>query len=123
MKLNNKGFNLIELLAVITILSLIMGIGVVSYNAIIEKTKNKSYTTYENSMKSSTMMYIIDNGVPSGGRITLQQLINDRRIDTFTDPNSSSNCINDSYIAISGNISDLSYKVCLICPNYRSNGC
>ena len=120
MKLNNKGFNLIELLAV-TILALIMGIGAVSYNSIIEKSKNKSYTTYENSIKSSAMMYIIDNGVPSGGRISLQQLINDRRIERFTDPNSSSNCITDSYVLVTGNIDDLSYTVCLICPNYQSS--
>lgn len=122
--MNKKGFSLIELISVIVILAIIMSIGVLSYNSILNNTKNKSYKTYEGTMQGGAMMYIIDNGVPNDNKITLQQLLDDNRVDYFNDPNSDSKCLN-SYVEIikNGSNSDLSYKVCLICPTYKSNGC
>lgn len=123
--MNKKGFSLVELLSVIVILGIVMTIGIVSYNLIINNTEMRSYKNYEDSMKSSAMMYIIDNGIPSNNRVTLNQLLSSNRIEYFNDPNSDERCL-DSYVAITKNnndASDLSYRVCLICPTYRSEGC
>lgn len=121
--MNKKGFSLVELLAVIVILAIVGGIAVVSYNAIINRTRIKSYKNYESSMKSSATMYIIDNGYKN--KITLNELINSNKINEFNNPNSNNKCL-DSYILVNKNnedSSDLTYKVCLICPEYKSEGC
>lgn len=123
--MNNRGFSLMELLAVIVILGIVMSIAVVSYNAVVSNTETKVYKNYENSMKSGVMMYIIDNGVPASGMITLEELLLDKRVDYFKNPKSNDQCLT-SYVEITKNNNDntnLSYKVCLICPEYKSSGC
>ncbi len=121
--MNKKGFSLVELLAVIVILGIIASIAIVSYNALINQTETKSYKNYESSMKSSATMYILDNGYKD--KITLAELINSDKIDEFNNPNSDDKCL-DSYVSVIKNNNDsfdLSYKVCLICPEYKSEGC
>ena len=121
--MNKKGFTLVELLAVIVILAIIGGIAAISYNAIMENTKTKSYINYEQSMKSSAMLYIMDYGYKN--KITLNELISSNKIDEFSNPNSDNKCLS-SYVSITKNnndSSDLTYKVCLICPEYKSEGC
>lgn len=123
--MNNKGLSLIELLAVIVILGIIMTIGVVSYNKIISNNQTKVFKNYESSMKSGAMLYIIDNGIPASGKITLSELMADKRIDYIQNPKSDNKCVN-SYVEITkngNNSTDLIYKVCLICPEYQSSGC
>lgn len=113
--MNNKGFSLVELLAVIVILAIIGGIAAISYTSLIDKTETKSYQNYEQSMKSSATMYIIDNGYKN--RITLSELIDSNKIDEFNNPKSEDKCL-DSYILVnrdSDDSSSLSYKICLIC--------
>lgn len=61
MNLNNKGFTLIEVLAVVVILSIIMAIMVPSVNSIMNKNKEDNYKDLENSIISATKMYISDN--------------------------------------------------------------
>ena len=123
--MNKKGFTIVELLTVISILAIISSIAVVSYNAIVENTKTKSYENYELTMKSGAMMYVMDNGYPFGGRITLTTLLNDNRVNYFNNPNSDDKCLS-SYVDVikdENDSSNLSYKICLICPEYKSEGC
>ena len=120
--MNKKGFSLVELLAVIVILGIIASVAIVSYNAIVYRTEIRSYETYEKSMKSSATMYIIDNGYPSSGKITLNELIAKDKIEEFNNPNSNDKCLN-SYVLVSKDSNDsskLSYKVCLICPEHKT---
>lgn len=121
--MNKKGFTLVEILSVIVILAIIFAVGGVSYNAIIERTRIKSYKNYEQSLKSSAMMYVIDNGYQA--RIELNDLLTSNKIDYFNNPKSNDRCLG-SYVLVSkynNDSSDLSYQVCLICPEYRSDGC
>ena len=120
--MNKKGFSLVELLAVIVILAIIGGIAAVSYTSLIDRTETKSYKNYEQSMKSSATMYIIDNGYKN--RIMLNELIDSNKIDKFNNPKSEDSCLS-SYVLVTKNSDDidLSYKVCLICPEYTSDGC
>ena len=59
---NNKGFTLIELLAVIVILAILMGIIALNFSSIFSSTQDKVYKTYEDSMKTAAIEYIIDSG-------------------------------------------------------------
>lgn len=60
MKLNKKGFTLIEMLAVVIILSTLMAIMVPSVNYLIEKNKENNYNDVKNSILSAAKMYVSD---------------------------------------------------------------
>lgn len=123
--MNNKGFSLVELLAVIILIGVLGTIAVVSYTSITDNVERKVYTTYEDTMKGGAMMYVIEKGIPSDGKITLNSLLTEQLVEEFTNPETDSKCL-DSYVMVTaknGDKTDLSYKACLICDNYRSNGC
>lgn len=61
MKLNNKGFTLVEVLAVVVILSILIAIMVPSVNYIINKNKEDNYKNLEASIISATKVYLSDN--------------------------------------------------------------
>jgi len=140
--MKNKGFTLVELLAVIVVLAIVMGIAAISVNHVTNKGKNGVYKNYENTLKGSTESFLIydymyENGdalpKPNNSKIvTYEYLFKNNYIDPLKDPNGG-NC-NDSYVVVqrdadvevkddisgdtfSSNF-DISYKVCLICDNY-----
>ena len=61
MKLNNKGFTLIEILAVVIILSIITAIMVPSVNYLIDKNKEDNYKQLEKNILNATKIYLSDN--------------------------------------------------------------
>ena len=61
MKLNNRGFTLIEVLAVIVILSILMAIMVPNVGKILEKNKKDNYADLEKSIISAAKIYVSDN--------------------------------------------------------------
>ena len=60
MKINNKGFTLVEILAILVILGVIIAIMIPNVNNLIEKNKNNSYNQLIKSIESATKMYISD---------------------------------------------------------------
>lgn len=67
--MNNKGYTLVELLAVIVILALLAGIGVASINNSIKASREKSlelqYETIERTAKSFCQKHLLDEFEPS----------------------------------------------------------
>lgn len=61
MKLNKKGFTLVEVLAVIIILSVLMAIMIPTVNHIINKNDNDSYEKLKEGIVNATKVYISDN--------------------------------------------------------------
>lgn len=59
--MNNRGFTLVELLAVIVILAIITGIGTFSVIAISNNTKTKMYCKKVKMMEEAAKMYGQDN--------------------------------------------------------------
>jgi len=59
-KLNNKGFTLVEVLAVIVILGIIMAIMAPNVSILLEKSKEDNYEHLEKSIVSAAKMYISD---------------------------------------------------------------
>lgn len=67
--MNNNGYTLVELLAVIVILALLAGIGVASINNSIKASREKSlelqYETIESTAKSFCQKHLLDEFEPS----------------------------------------------------------
>lgn len=63
MKLNNKGFTMVELLAAVTLLGIISSIAVVSYTKYQEKVRQDAYEAMEKSAMSAAQTYIQDKGI------------------------------------------------------------
>lgn len=60
LKINNKGFTLIEMLAVIVILGVLAVIMVPTVTTLIAKNKNDNYKNLENSILSAAKVFISD---------------------------------------------------------------
>ena len=61
MKLNNKGFTLVEVLAVVIILSILAAIMIPSVNNLIEKNKENTYKDLKKNIISAAKVYVSDN--------------------------------------------------------------
>ena len=59
--MNNKGFTLVELLAVLVILSVIMGIAIPTISSSMERTKSKQDKTKQKMLESYAEMFVTDN--------------------------------------------------------------
>jgi len=150
MKINKKGFSLIELMATIVILTIIGTIAVVSYNSYYDKSKIKVYKNYEESMQEAAMEYIMDTGdMPTTAdsmKIPLKffvgkdtyngHIANPPYLTEFKSPNGKDDkCLSSSYVLVKMNEDkvttdgkidhnkSLIYKICLKCDNYESTGC
>lgn len=127
--MNRKGYTLIELLAVIVIIGVLSSIAVIAYNSFVDNTRDRVFKTYENTMKASAEMYLIDNPakVPAvGGQTRIE--IEDLSIDPIENPDDSNDLCLNSYVKITrgadiGLNYNLTYDVCLKCNEYKSAVC
>ena len=114
-KLNNKGFTLIEVLAVIVILGVLATITVPTVSNVIKQNEENSYKNLQKSIIAAAKIYISDNKY----NITLSDTCdssNERNIITIKEDNSSSDSekeitVTDSKIPIkllveSGDLND-----------------
>ena len=60
MRLNRRGFTLVEMLAVVVILGLLIGIMVPSVNSLINKNKEDSLKSLKNNIRSAAKSYFSD---------------------------------------------------------------
>ena len=86
-KLSEKGFTLVELLAVIVVLSLILSFGIYFISESISKAKEKTYETTINNIEKQAGNYLLENrntlfyiassdGINEYQCVTIQDLIN-----------------------------------------------
>ena len=61
MKLNNKGFSLIEILAVVVILGIVSTIGIVSVTRLIDNSKKHYYEAQQNNLVLAARAYASDH--------------------------------------------------------------
>ena len=134
MKLNTKGFTLVELLAVVTILGIISGIATISYNKYQQKVIMDSYKTMESSAYSAAQNYIQQQGVvvPSDGSeivITINTLVNSGLLSKLQDPKAKGSfCHSGSSVKVKKQQSAgtklevYTYEVIIKCRDYTSSG-
>lgn len=100
----NKGFTLVELLAVIVVLAVILTIAVPNIIKIIDKTRIDAYVKNEEVMVKAARMYLVNNtsllpnNIGDTTEITLDDLKNSKLIDSIKDPKDKDDC--NGYILV-----------------------
>ena len=129
-----RGFTLVEIIAVIIVIGIIAIIAVPSVIKYISDSTETTFLSYEHSMREAAKNHVVkcvsENDknclLPLQGEkkiIYLSDLVNSGYIDEFKDPNSSGFCETEiSYVEISnsGN-TDFQYTACLYCGDYKSD--
>ena len=126
MKKNNKGFTLVELLAVIVILAIIMAFAMPNIYKVINKNKENNYEQLKETIVSATKTYISDyrydislnedkitniNGLEiTDSKILVSSLVDEGNIKTtkegiIVNPRNKNECLNllESYIKVTYN--------------------
>lgn len=87
----NKGFTLVELIAVIAIIGILSGIAVGAVSKYQIKARNETYKNYEDNLNSATKNYLLYNTgeIPGEGLskdINSDNLIQENYLDEMVDP-------------------------------------
>jgi prepilin-type N-terminal cleavage/methylation domain-containing protein len=123
----NKGFTLVELLAVIVILAVILVIAIPNVMKIIDKARLDTYKRTEGMLTSATRSYLASNNISFTDNVPVSidyiTLRDNNYIDKIYDQTDSNvatkECVNSKvYITKIGN--NYSYKPGLVCTNYVS---
>ncbi|WP_201713640.1 type II secretion system protein [Rossellomorea arthrocnemi] len=87
---NERGYTLVELLAVVVILGIIAVIAVLAINNIIEKSRKQAFVANALTMKSSAQYYAKDAMLQEKGtnKITYKELLEAQLIEPILDPHS-----------------------------------
>ena len=133
MKLNNKAFTLVELLAAISLLAILAGVAVSAVTQYQTRTFKKTYRSMESSAFTATQNYIQEKGIiiPSDGTekiITVTELVESGYLKPLQDPaNKSKKCHNGSEVRVKkekgkdGKLDKYIYLVIIKCANYESS--
>lgn len=141
MRKNQKGFTLIEMLAVVILLAILMAIAVGSYYSYIKKSRDDSFKIAENTIQndvknayadclsnSKSEFCINHSGYgEKNDKIYLKELIDAGYSEQIKNPyDTNSFCdASASYVTVIGNNTDnnSSYLTCLVCGDKKSNSC
>ena len=126
MKLNKKGFTLVELLAVITILGILMSVAIGAVSWILESAKDNFYKTLEKNILLTAETYYSDHraslpkNIGQKAKIGLQALVNSNYIkkDEIVDYGKQQCDITSSFVVVTKKSKkDYSYELYLKCPS------
>ena len=131
MKLNKKGFTMVELLAAVSIMAILSGIAVAAYTKYQEKARQDAYKTMEQSAHYAAANYIQEKGViiANGSTKTFDviDLIDAGLLEKLEDPRAKGfYCHNGSKVLVtrtkgtSGALDKYTYIVKLKCEFYTS---
>ncbi len=109
---NNKGYTLVEVLAVVTIVAILSVVTIVGYTRYVEKSKKETYDGLAKSAYHAAQQYAMTN--PSATSVTLANLVDGNLLENYKDPSTGGNC-EGSIVIISGD----TYQVKLCCSEYK----
>ncbi len=126
--IKQKGFTLVELLAVIVVLAIILAIAIPSVLNIIKNTRYNSFKSDEELFVKAAKTYLTSNAnlLPQTLNDTLKVYLSDLVINSYIenikDPLTNNECkIDRSYVLVTNTgLNKYSYKPALVCDNYIS---
>ena len=126
MKLNNKGFTLIEILTTVAIMSMLSGVAVMAVTRYIEKTQREAYEIMQKTVYDAAASYHQQN--PSATYVQIVDLKNYGYLESLQDPtNKSGTCSGNVRIAPTTGPTDptvldsYTYTVNLQCEKYHES--
>lgn len=84
--MNNKGYTLVEVLAVIAILSILSGVAVTGVSKYLVKSRQQAYDYMASSAYDAAASYILKEGIPSDGQVSFSELISSGYLKEVVDP-------------------------------------
>ena len=123
MKLNNKGFTFVEILAVIVLIGVLSSIAIVGVSRYRENAKNKDYEALAKASYNAMEEYMMKN--PYKKEASLETLANDNFLSNRTDPGTKSTDCSGAVIVETTEegtnevMDENEYKVHLCCTNYK----
>ena len=123
--MNNKGFTLVEMLAVVAILGMLTTLAAIAYSKYIDKTKDDAYKILAESAANAAEEYnMVHFGTTT---VTLETLVEDQFLESVTDPNDKSKkCTGSVKITHKTNNTGLDteyFDVVLLCPKHKNKYC
>ena len=125
--MNKYGFTLIEMLATITILSILTVIVIVSATNLMETNRNEYYHTQENMMVLAAEEYFLDyrsylpKTIGEKKTVLLQALIAEKYMDQVVDNNDKPCDEMKSYVEVEKIANDqYGYQAVLVCDGYET---
>lgn len=128
--MNKKGFTLVELLGVITILGILMSVAIGGVSIYLQKSKAQAYENIELSAYDAARNYMMEEAIMlSRGekfKITLKQLVEEQYLKNPQDPNKKgSHCTAaNSYVEVvnettsgSTGLDDYKFYMHVYCPS------
>ena len=89
--MNNKGFTLIEILAVIAIIAILSGIGIIAYSKYMDSSREKSLDIIKSTSINAADEFFMDN--PNDTEVTFEELTKNSYMTDPIDPyDKSKNC-------------------------------
>ena len=134
MKLNKKGFTMLELLAVIIILGILITLAYMGVSRYLNQARSTTYEDFEKNITSGVTNYLIDHtgSIPNEGEslvVDVEKLVCEGYIEDLQDPRESARTCNlESYALVKRNNNtgynmDIDYEACLVCAGYKSPAC
>lgn len=120
-KLNHRGFSLIELLAVISIMGILFGIAIQAYTTYIEQSKSKGYLSLVQSAETAMNNYIIQ--YPSSRCMTFDDLYDRQYLERPVDPGNKTDVCRGKVVAVSNTgsgkaLDSFTYTTTICCTHY-----
>lgn len=104
MKINNKGFTMVEILAAVSILAILSGVAVSAVTKYQEKARQKAYQSMEQSAYSAAHNYILDKSEiipPAGKTYNVIDLVDKGYLQRLEDPRAKgSDCHTGSTVSV-----------------------
>lgn len=119
---NNKGFSLVELLAVVAILGILMGMAIIAYTKYIDYSKKKAYKLLKDSTIAATEEYIMDH--PGDySTIYIEDLVNGDYLEYAADPSDKGQQCKGKIVITpketeNGKLGGNDYRINMCCINY-----
>ena len=117
-----KGFTLVELLAVIVIIAIISGVGLIGYRSFFRTGEDRYYENLESNMVLAGNDYFNDHRgeMQSNKEVSLNDLIEQKYMEPVKDSKGNDTCTEESKIIVYKDNGKYNYVACVKCDNYES---